>query len=226
MRKTMIALVAALFLAATVAQADTVNGITSRMGSDLVNWGQLQPSGCATNVSQGTGFTSTGGVGGSIAFAGGGPGQIREQDPSNCNDWAGNFAAGDNLLWTNSPGQGPLTLSFNKGLSIVGAQIQTDYFGAFTAMVCDNFGDCFSENGNSTSNGDNSAIFIGLQDLTGANLTSLTFSVTSCAFDCADFSINQLSLQSGGAPVPEPGAFVLLGSGLLGLGGWLRRRLN
>jgi hypothetical protein len=219
MRKTVLLLVACMIAATTAAKADIVIGTTVRGGNDLADWGQL--GACGTDIPNNFGAVSNGGVGITGTFGQGGPGQLRQQSNPNC-VWNGNFASGDYVLWTNSPGQAPLTLSFSRGVSGAGAQIQADFPGAFTAQVCDNFGDCFQENGNSNFNGDNSAIFIGMQDLTGPDITSFTFSLTSCVSDCNDFGINQLSL----GPTPEPGTFVLFCSGLLSLSGLLRRRIS
>ncbi len=74
--------------------------------------------------------------------------------------WSGNFAPGTALLWTASAGP-DITLTFAQPVYGAGAQIQADYFGAFTAEVIVNGTQHFTETGNSTSAGDNSAIFIG-----------------------------------------------------------------
>lgn len=162
-----------------------------------------------------------------VNFAGGGNGERRDQG----NGWAGNFTNGDELLWTNSPGQGPLTLSFFSIIGYrpvaVGANIQTHFYGPFTALIqgFDLYGnliDQFSEDGYSNPNGDGSAIFIGLINPRG--ITSVNFSITSCAFDCADFAINQLDIVTANT-FPEPTSFFLLGTGMFGLAGITRKRL-
>ena len=174
-----------------------------------------------SNIPNNSVATSNGGVKVTVNFAGGGAGQRRDQG----NGWGGNFTNGDELLWTNSPGQGPLNfMNFGTTLTGIGANIQADFFGAFTAQLCDSNGMCVQENGNSDPNGDGSAIFIGLTDANG--FTSATFSVLTCALDCNDFAINQLDIVTGGTGVPEPGTILMLGSGLLGAVAYGRRRLG
>jgi hypothetical protein len=207
MRQRILFLAVGLLTAATFAHAGTVTVTTIRSGNDSANWGQLGVSG--TTIPASFTATSTGGVGITGTLAG--DGAVAVQSYS----WGGNFASGDNLIWTE--GNGPLTLAFSQGVSGAGAQIQANFFGDFTAQICDNLGDCFSESGDSTSAGDNSAIFIGLLDTT-PGITSITFSVISCSFSCNDFAINQLSLTDGVTiGTPEPGVLLLLSISLIGL---------
>ncbi len=169
----------------------------------MADWGQLGP--CMTAIPNPFAATSSaGGLGITGTFAGPGIGQVRVQ--TLCG-WGGNFASGDILVWTNAPGQGPLTLSFDSPIVGAGAQIQANFFGAFTAQIEAFNGNTslgsFTEDGVSTPSGDNSAIFIGLKDLDGANVTSIVFSLTAAVADPMDFAINKLSLDTG-APVSKP----------------------
>jgi len=201
---------ASVTLAGASARADTILGFTNRTtfnGNDSANWNQLGASGAA--IPNPFSANSTGGVHimGSFAVAGG-TGQVLVQGTS----FSGNFAAGDFLISTTANGNGPLTLAFSQGITGGGAQIQEDFFGAFTAQLQAFNGStllgAFSEPGNSNSAGDNSAIFIGVKDLSGPNITNLVFSVTSCAIPtCTDFAINRLSLDT--RRIPEPSTILL-----------------
>jgi hypothetical protein len=136
------------------------------------------------------------------------------------NGWNGNFNPGDSLLWTNN--QGPLTFMFSHSLWGIGANIQPNFDGMYMPMLCDNNGMCVMEMGNSNSNGDGSAVFLGLNDPMG--FTSVTFSLMPmmCGNACNDFAINQMDIQT----TPEPGTMMLLGSGLISVVAYGRRRLG
>ena len=141
--------------------------------------------------------------------------------------WNGNFTPGDFLIWNqdvnNFTGNAaPIGVVFNTPVSAAGAQIQADFFGAFTATVCDQAGNCFSEAGNSNSNGDGSAIFIGIANDPG--IIGLTFSVVDINGN-NDEAIDTVFFQNG-TTIPEPGTLMLLGTGLLGAIGYGRRRLG
>ncbi|HLI64669.1 MAG TPA: PEP-CTERM sorting domain-containing protein [Terriglobales bacterium] len=70
---------------------------------------------------------------------------------------------------------------------------------------------------------------------TGANWSQFTFTETGTGSDSITFSFqdnpgwmaldNVSVTQQSGATVPEPSSFILLGSGVLGLGGIIRRKL-
>ena len=190
--------------------------------TDNVNWSSFGPAGSVWTTPQG--WTSTGATN---------SGLIGVVGPTNFTSmqqgvtWNGNFAQNDWLIWnqdaSNFTGNaGPTGVVFNTPVSAAGAQVQADFFGAFTATVCDQNGNCFSEAGNSNSNGDGSAIFIGIANDPG--ISFLTFSVVDVNGN-NDLAIGTVSFQNG-STTPEPGTLIMLGSGVLGLAGVLRRKIN
>jgi hypothetical protein len=156
-----------------------------------------------------TALSNSGALAAAITFGGGGDGQLMVQGSG----WNGNFNPGDAVLWTNSPGQGPITFTFSQPVNAVGAQMQADFFGPFTAEleafdIHGNLIDSVTASGNSNSNGDGSALFLGLAN--DAGIASAEFLQISCPCDTADFAIGSLNVASDVSSVPEPGSFTSL----------------
>jgi hypothetical protein len=129
------------------------------------------------------------------------------------NEWSGNFANNDLLLWTSGDAV-PTTISFGSAVLGVGLQIQPDAFGTpFTASITAFNGatilGSFFPTGSSTSANDNSALFIGVADTT-ADITSIVINITSPAG--VDYAFNELTFSSA---TPEPSSFALLACGAI-----------
>ncbi len=193
--------------------------VTSRAGlaaTDFIDWGVLGPS--FTVVANPFSVSSNGGSTSATLSMPTGSFERRDQG----NGWNGNFAPGDHVLWTQGA-NGPTTIKFTNPVAGAGAQIQRNLFGPFTANLnvfdpSNTLIGAFTLPGNSNSNGDNSAIFLGVID-NSADIGSIVYDT-----DTHDFAINQLSLNL--SPVPEPSTLALITSGLPVLVFSMRKRVT
>jgi hypothetical protein len=103
------------------------------------------------------------------------------------------------LLWTTNAfggGNGPVTVTFASGVIGAGALLQSDVPGPFTASIEAFNGGTSLGTFTEASDGSGDAIYLGLKDNTGANITSVVYSLTACASLCADFAVDAVDLAT------------------------------
>ncbi len=225
---TLLTISACLVICSNGAWAGTVTGVTSAAAlgaDDFIDWGQIGPEG--TTVTTPSVYLSNNGQVGLFGSVGGGDLMNLVQGSG----WNGNFNPGDNLLWNQGNNENIAIQPFTAPLYGFGANIEADFYGPFTATVTAydlsfNVIGIFSENGDANTNGDGSAIFIGLKD-TKKEIAFASFDVVDSygnAFG-EDFAINTLLLNTTGQGIPEPGSVAMLvGMGLTGASLLTRKR--
>lgn len=138
-------------------------------------------------------------------------------------NWNGEFNHGDYLLFSNSS---TITLQLGTPVAGIGAYIQANLEGNYTGSLDAtafspggfNLG-TYNVNGTNSLGPEGTAPFLGIQDLSGANISSIVFSSTNAG---DGFAIDTLEVSTA---VPEPTSLGVLALGLGGLLGRRRRRL-
>lgn len=200
-------IIGCILFAAIAARADSLVLETSATGqgaNDSILWSQLG----ADATTLGSSFTakSAQGITGTVTLTGANSLTAVVCPASPCSWSATGLPGNDTLIWasnTGNGGNGPVTLSFGTAVSGAGVTIQANAPGQFTAQVQAFNGSTslssFTEK--SDTNGD--PIYIGVLDQTGANITKVVFSITSCgpldSSGCTDFAIDTAELNSAGS---------------------------
>jgi hypothetical protein len=232
-KKKLLLLTTLVLAFATFASADSFVIYSTRAAqnpSDFFDNSQIAPPGTTVSTPQ-LMISFTGNNAALVGNADGSPFLTTQEGFG----WTGNFDYGESLLWTGNSnfgigGLGPMAMVFFNPVGTVGFSIQADFYGAFTAYLTafDANGNplvtYINTNGNSDGSENGSALFMGLGDLTGPNIASIEFTITSSQGPLADndFAIDDVSIGT----VPEPSSLVLLGSRLIGLAGVARRKLG
>lgn len=196
-----------------------VTGTTNpNLFSDWVDWCQYGCTGAQFATPQP--FVSNSGITGSVGLVGTLQGFYNLQDGST---WIGGFPSGMGLVYNgpafgNTPTQ--IAATFDSGVLGVGAWIQDNYIGSpYTASI-ELFDISLQSLGVYTvASVGNDITFIGA--FSSVPVWAVQFDLIDRG-GYEDFAIGEMKLST----VPEPGTLAMLGTSVLGLAGYVRRRMK
>ncbi len=221
--KRMVWIFAVVLVLGTGCLADNFSGTTYyAQFNDTVDWCQFGCAGASYATPQA--WVSAGGATGLVGLSGTGQNFFNAQQGSS---WFGNFANGMGLVYNGAfYGNTPtgIAATFDAAVNGVGAYIQANFYGAFTATITlydSSYQQLFSYTANGFSDGnEGTALFIGA--IGDPSIWAVQFDVVD-QFGVEDFSIGTMEL---GSSVPEPSSLILFGTSVFGLAGAVRRRLK
>ena len=224
MKKSVLLLCCVVVLGVGSGWAGVTGTTNGGLFNDWANWCQYGCSGSQLATPQNfvTSLGSTGEVGLVGTFQGF---YNLQQDTS----WFGNFTSGMGLVYNGVAfGNTPtgIAATLDQSTAGVGAYIQADYYGPFTATI-ELFDSSYQLIGSYTAGGyaqyaPGTALFIGAFSTTP--VWAVQFDVTD-AYGNEDFALGSMGV-SNASPVPEPGTLALLVPSAIGLAGVLRRRFK
>ena len=235
--------VAMALLLNSAARADSFQTITSLSGNtQTINWGTMAGETITSNPPTATGTTAFTSGNSTLVTIGdpGGPGTYWYEESFTWQSGGGspNFPANQVLIGPYNPmisqQNGDLTLTFGSDIAAFGALIQDfNYSSTFDVFVSIDGGSTLGVN-EFEFNSSGNPVFIGLQDLNGAGISSLAISIPNSsgggtAGSPGYFAMGTATVIQNGTiftTTPEPGSLLLMAGGLAALAWTVRKRVR